>query len=451
MSLFSAINSALSGLQAQQTAIEVAGQNVTNLNTPGYHRQEAVLTERPTTSPFGDPLGGGVDVTTIRRYQSNFMQGQMQAAEGQVGYWTSAQDALQQIETVVSPDSSNTLSTRLDSFFSAWQALAASPNDATTRAGVTSASTTLTTSLNSMSASLTQLSNGLDSQLGDQVDQLNTLSDQLADLNGQIAMAKNSANPPNGLLDQRDNILQQMQSLAGVTSASTDDGAMIVNLGGRTLVQGTEASHLQLANSGSGKQILWEDGTTANVTKGNLGGMLEIRNRVLPGYQSQLNNVATALMNAVNTLHQAGFTASGNAAGAFFTGTSAADIAVSTTIQNDTGAIATTRTAGATGDGGLAGEIAALANQQLIGSNTLNGTAQNILGQIGNAVQSAQTNLSAQTAVQTQLANQESSVSGVSLDEELTNIMTCQRAYDASSRVLTVVDDMMKTLIQTVS
>lgn len=456
MSTFSAINTAMSGLQAQQAALEVTGQNVANVNTPGYHRQEAVLASRPpassaagTFTPFGALVGNGVEVTTIRRMQSQYVQQQMQSAQGQVGYWTTTQSNLQQIEATLSPGTGSDLSSMLDSFFTAWQGLASNPEQATLSDGVRAAGINLATALNSAAAQLDTASATIDDNLVSRVDRLNSLADQVADLNAQIAVAKSSGHTANDLQDQRATLMQEMGTLAGVSSLSSDEGSSIVNIGGRPLVQGTEAYHLKVAQGDGGAQIVWEDdGASAKIQSGEMGALLNVRDQVIPGYTAQLDGLASALATAVNTLHRQGMVGTGQQAGDFFTGTTAGSIQVSDAIRADASQIASSRVTGVPGDGGLATDIAALSRQALIGKLTLNQSAQYVVGQIGTAVKSAKTNQQANNAALQQYTTQEQAVSGVSLDEEMANLLVYQRAYDASAKVVSVADAMLQTLLE---
>ncbi len=457
MSTFTSIQTAMSGLQAHQAAMEVIGQNVTNINTPGYHRQEAVLqslpgvgNNGPTQTTQNGQFGTGVEVTTVRQFQDRYIQQQMQTAEGQLGYWQTANTVLQQVQGVLSPDATTTLSTQLDNFYSSWQQLAAQPDQAGVRDGVRSAAVLLTNNLNTTSQQLTDLNSSLTTQMQSQVDHLNSLSDQLATLNTQIGMAQSQNSQPNDLLDQRTQIMNEMSNLVGASSMSSDTGYSVVSLGGRSLVQGGEANHVQLTNGAGGPQLTWSDGSAADATNGELGGLMELRTHIIPNYQNQLDSIAFALSSAVNSLHTTGVTAQDTPAGTFFTGSTANAIHVSDAILSDSDNIAATTTTGTPGDGSLATAIAGIKSQALIGAKTLSDSAQGMLGLIGNAVSSAKTSLTANTSLYQQLTTQEQAVSGVSLDEEMTNMLVSQRAYDASARVLSIADEMLKTLIQSI-
>ena len=458
MSLFSAINTALSGLQAQTQALDIIGNNVANAQTPGYHRQSPVLTEQQSLPSPGQPysqgvpsIGGGVSLSGVQATRDVFLMRQSDDLAGQVGRWTLGQQALTQIQSVISPGNNLDLSSQLNTFFSAWQALAANPETLANRTAVQSAGVTVAQTLNSQATQLQTLATQTTGDIATNVNSLNTLADTLGQLNGQIAAAQAAGQQPNDLLDQQETVRNQMAQLAGTTTLSGDISQPITNLGGHVLVEGTNVQHLSVVNG----QIVWANQPTqsATIRSGQIAGQQELLTTVIPAYQTQLDDIAAVLANAVNAQHNnannssGSYTANGQPAGDFFTGTTAATIAVSAAIQADPSQIAAAHTATATGDGGVADAIANIANTLLIGNQTVGQAAQGMLGQIGSAVQSAQTNLDTATAMQTQVQTQQSSQFGVSVDEETANLLLYQRGYEASAHVLSVADDMMETLM----
>lgn len=460
MSSFNTISVALSGLMAYQKSIEVTSHNVANVNTPGYHRQEAILRAGmpgpppgSTMSQVGGMFGTGVEVSQVRRLQDAFVQQQLNMVEGQIGHWATSKDGLSQIESVLAPGQNLDVSSMLDNFFGAWQQLASQPEELGSRMAVRSQAVNLTTALNETVKKIDFVGTQANDNLDTQVDRLNLLADQLGTLNGQLGLAKAEGRDANDLMDQRESILNEMTTIAGTKSLSLNEGNSITNLGGRALVEGKVVNHLVVKADASGTpMVTWaEDGAQANISEGNIAGLYEIRDKTIPQYKDELDTIASALSSAINTLHQTGVTMNNTPAGDFFVGATAGSIHVSDAILADANNISATRNTDAIGDGTLANDIYGLYTQPLIGSQTLNQMAQGVIGQIGNAVKSAQTNLDGSQALKTQMTSQQQQVSGVSLDEEMTNMMIYQRAYDASARIMVTADDMMKTLIQTLS
>jgi len=455
MSTLTAIHIAASGLQAQQTAMEVAGHNIANVNTPGYHRQEVVLNAASRTpaslqeSSANSPLGSGVEVSTIRRLQQQFLDRQQQRTASQVGYWDAMQTTLSQAERVLAPAADQGLSTQLDAFFAAWQQFADAPEEPVRRTQVVSSAVQLTATLNNNAAYLHRMDSELLSAEATRVQQLNDLATQLATLNGQIGKAGGAGIAANDLLDQRDQITRKMAGLAGVTVAMAADGTALVSLDGRLLVNGKTVHQVNLETGSGMPRLTWDDGAAAKITGGEIAGLETTHSTVLARFRTQYDAIAFALSSAVNSRHMSGVTSSGQPAGAFFTGATAGTLQVNADILADATNVAAGSTPNAPGDGAIARSIAGLANQPLIGTATVPQSAQVIVGQLGAAVRQAQTQADSHRAVQAQVMAQEQSVSGVSLDEELTNLLISQRAYDASARVLATADQMLQTLLQT--
>jgi flagellar hook-associated protein 1 FlgK len=454
MPSFQVINTALTGLVANQRALEVTSHNVANVSTDGYHRQVVQLAattingEASNLGGFTSALGNGVDVVTVRRMQDVFLQQQTRQSMAQSGRWGSATATLTQLESALSPATDLNLSSMLDNFFNSWQLLANTPEDQVGRLSVRAAGENLARFINSTVDDLNAIIRDVDTNLQSRINEVNNLTESIAKQNIIIVNGNTQGMPVNDILDQRDQAMMELTKLTGATSYTTDDGAAYIGIDGKMLVQGTVPNRIKLVADSSGAKVVWtDDNTTLKTTTGEIGGLLESRNSIIPTFQSQLDNIAFTLSNSINNLHRQGVTLAGETAVDFFSGNTAADIRVSDAIEADVNKITTTRIPGATGDGSLATEISDLYRQPLIGSSTLNQAARAIIGQVGTALQNAKTNADASTALTKQLLTQEKSASGVSLDEELTNMLLYQRSYDASAKVLQTADEMLKTLL----
>lgn len=448
MSAFSTINTAMNGLRAHQRALDVTAHNVANSNTPGYHRQEAMF---EALSPVG--VGSGVEVAYVRRLQDSFLAQQARGVDGQAGRWSAARQGLEQIETVLAPGTGLGVSDMLDSFFGAWQDLSTHPETTAAREVVLGNARTLTDALHRAATGLDALGVQLDTAVASDVERVNGLADQIAGLNARIGIAKASGGDANDLLDQRDLIVRDLGTLAGVSSYTPDNGAPVINIGGHTLVEGNIAYHLTYVSDSGGPRVMWEGtSNTAEITSGEIAGRLEVRTTGITTYGNDLDALAQALATSVNNLHAEGFNQDGAATAGytFFEGATAHSLRVSDTVAADARKIATTRTAGAVGDGRLAGEIANLVRAPLIGSKTLNESLAGMNSEIGTAVQTAKTNAAVSTALSEQMSARQQAAVGVSLDEEMASMLMYQRGYDASARVLQVADEMLRTLLQLV-
>lgn len=458
MSTFFGINIALSSLLAQQRALDVVGHNVANVNTPGYRRQEAVLAPgRPYPPAGGNPVlmggqwGSGVEVEMIRRAQNAYLDLQARTVRQDTAQWEAAHAALQEVESIIAQTSDSDLGALLDHFWNAWQDLSANPEELSARVNVRQQGIALTEAMRRTVAELRDSQAGIDLVLAGKVEEVNRLAAETASLNRQIAAAQAEGKQPNDLLDRRDQALSQLSELIGITAYATDRGDVIVNVGARPLVQGGESYAIEAATRADGHiELRWqEDGAQLNLQSGEMLGMISVRDTAIPGYLAQLDALATNLISAVNALHQTGYGLDGSTGINFFTpGASAADLEVSAEVLADARAVAAASAASAPGDGSLALQIAQVRDQALVGGLTLNEAFRSLATDVAAATRNAADTLAAKQLSLEQVTARQQSLYGVSLDEEMTNMIAYQHAYAAAARLMATLDEMLSTLIE---
>ncbi len=447
MSTFSGINTALSGLIAYQRALDITGQNIANVATPGYHRQEVVLGERVMrdgTSSFP----AGVDVVHLRRADTAYLNLQLGLAVSEENRWSTAENRLNAVQSVLSPATGQDLSRLLDSFWNAWQGLSASPEAQAPRLAVQQAATQLTSGIQNQYRQLGALRNSLGGEIAHAVDTVNDLAARLADLNAQLRATEAGGGATGTLLDQRQQLLDDLAAQCGAVAFSPDaPGGPIVTLGGRPLVQGTQAFRIEVSLPASGAaQFTWaESGQPVTLEGGTLAGLAQVRDESIPSYLTTLDDLASALITEVNELHATGAGLQGQV-GPFFAGTGAADIRLADAVAANANAIAA-GPAGHAADGSVASAIAALQEAAIVGGTSPSDVASGLLARIGGEVSHAQDRASAAGAVREQMAQQQQAEVGVSLDEEMTKMLQYQDAYSAASRVLVTMNEMLEDLI----
>jgi flagellar hook-associated protein 1 len=421
------LQTALSGLLADQQAIDVTGHNITNVDTPGYSRQVAVLQTNepmhiPALSPDngeGGQLGTGVSVATYQRIRNTYLDAQYRTQNAALGSATTQADELQQAQSSFDEPSTAGLATQMSAFWSAWGELANLPSSEAAKVAVVSAGVQLAGTLNQLSAQLQTIETQTAQQFAaitGPSGEVQSDATQIAQLNEQIKDAKLARQQPNDLEDRRDLLIDKLSELANVTVTTESDGTDTVSFGNaaKPLVQGAQVSWPQELTSAAG---------------GKLGALLELSGATGPiaGLRKELDTVASQLAESVNGLHTSK---------PFFSGTTATTIAVAVKPSE-------VQTAEGKNPGGneVARAIAGLrggAAEQSYAS---------LIARVGSDVQSAQSDQTNSQAVVTAISDQRQSVSGVSLDEEMTNLVTYQRGYQASARALTSLDEMLDTLI----
>ena len=458
MSTFFGINIALSSLLAQQRALDTVGNNVANVNTPGYRRQEAVLTPGPVYPPagangllMGGQWGSGVEVQMIRRAQDAYLDLHARTVNQEMAQWQSAYSALQEVEAIIAQTPDSSLGALLDRFWNAWQDLSAHPEELSARVNVRQQGINLSEAMRQTVAQLRESQAGIDLVLTGKVEEINRLAAETASLNRQIAAAQAEGRQPNDLLDRRDQALSQLADLVGITAFATDRGDVIASIGGRPLIQGSEWYAVTAATRPDGHiELRWqEDGAALNVQGGEVFGRTQVRDAAIPGYLAQLDALASNLIAGVNALHQGGYGMDGSTGIDFFApGATAADINLSAAVLADARAVAAASTADAPGDGSLALALAQVRDQALIGGLTLNEAFRSLMGEVANTTRSAADTLAAKQVSLQQATLRQQSLYGVSLDEEMTNMIMYQHAYEAAARLMATLDEMLRTLIE---
>jgi flagellar hook-associated protein 1 len=454
LGLFGSLNLAARSLQAQQTGMEVTGHNLANVNNPAYARQRVnIQTSIALATPIG-PEGTGADVVAIQQLRSELVDAQIRGEQSVGGYWTSQQSVLQNAQANLGEflNSSGGLSDQLSGLFSAFQDVATSPSALNEQALVNQAQS-LTGTFNQVSQRLTNLGNMLNSSLNNDVQSANDLLSGIAKLNDQIAAAENpNGGTANDLRDLREQKLEQLSQLVNIQTSSAPDGSVNIAISGSQLVSGNQVlDTLQTYDPGNGHFLVRTatSATPLTLTGGSLQGTIDARDGTLQNMRDSLDTLASTLITEVNNVHRNGFSASGTTGEDFFTGTDAATIGVNATLVNDPSRFQAAGVAGAPGDNTVALALAQLIQQSnpALGNQTFGDAYGQVVSNFGHALQNVNVQLSDHDAVNTMLLQQRDSVSGVSIDEEMTNLMTYQKAYQASAKLVQTVDDMLDTII----
>jgi flagellar hook-associated protein 1 FlgK len=420
------LQTALSGLVAEQTALDTTGNNIANANTEGYSRETALLEpDSPLTIPalssytgLGAQLGTGVSVTTITRVRNEYLDAQYRAQNSSLSAATANAEVLEQAQSAFNEPSSASVAGQLSNFWSAWNSLATSPTEEAAKEAVVAAGQQLATTIKQLGSQLSAIA----SQVTEQYEALTgpsgevaSIAEQVAQLNGQIKLSEEGGTPPNEMLDRRDALLDKLSSLANITVTEAPDHMDTVSFGeaAKPLVEGTTVNWPQELTASSG---------------GRLGALLSLTapEGALTQLQASLDGVAHTLAATVNE----------HLAKPFFSGETAATLAVA--VKSSEVSAGTE----AAGGNKVAQAIAALRG----------GAAEKdyatLVEKVGSDVQGAKNDESNMQTTVTAINDQRQSVSGVSLDEEMTNLITFQRGYQASARTLTAMSEMLETLIE---
>lgn len=423
---------AMTGLNANQEAIDVAGQNIANAQTPGYTRQTAVLQTAPTltiqeisaSNGEGAKVGTGVEVQTITQVRDKYLDSQYRNANSSLGSATTLAQTLEQVQSALQEPTSSGLSARLSSFWSAWNSLAAQPTSGAAREAVISAGGQVATALNQLSAQISGASTEARERyeaLTGPTGEVHEIANQIAELNTQIKLTEQGGlSSPNEMFDQRNKLIDELSKLGSVSVSEGEYGELTVSFGNAAKPLVKEAT------------VEWPQ-TLTSAAGGELGALLSLSESggKLAKLGEALDQVTEALAESVNALQpRAKFFS-------FTSGSAAATIAVAVTgSQIQTGA------EGQPGANSLAVAVSELRGGEAEALYT------GFVSRVGGEVKAAKSNAASGEALRTAVTSQRQSVSGVSVDEEMTHLLMFQRGFEASARALTAMDQLLETLIE---
>ncbi len=561
MSLLQSLSIGNSGLAASQVAINVTGQNIANANTEGYSRKRLDLAPgQRRDSTYGE-MGFGVDIKSITRIKDIFIDQQLAEQTTQKGYFTTLDDALERVENIFAEPSDQGLNQTLNNFWDAWQDLGNNPSDLSAREVVRSNALVLTDTFHSLSQEMSDYQLSRNDELEAKVKQINGLSREIYNLNLEIAAAEiDGKSTANDSRDRRDQLIQKMSSMVDVTFVEDINGMITLTTGGNIIVGPTSVTEIEMSRQGKLNENLETESKVilrfADSKKeykplgGEVKGILDVRDKVMPEYITKLDDLAKAIVTSVNEIHKGGYNLNHNTGVLFFDekGLKANSFNVSAAILSDAKNIAGAEggtsvgpiplaspadfagipasasptlnlksvqpvyrnivkdsvtitlangvrleegsgkdyvvdyenglitfinysryaagdnvnidfrysQAGYPGDGngGNAINISKLRSKSTMSNDALGTPSQSIaeyyssfIGNLGIQRNQANSNMQTRKFLATQLQNQQSALSGVSIDEEMANMIKFEHSYQASARYMSTISNMLDVLM----
>jgi flagellar hook-associated protein 1 len=441
ISTFFGLETTLRALLANQAALDTTGHNISNANTDGYTRQTAVMgasdalqvTDGMRQSTIAS-IGTGVQIQAYQRVRDQFLDLQYRAQNMVLGQQTATANSLDQVQTALAEPGENGVSNLLTKFWKAWSDVANDPKPGSaSRTALVEQAKTLTTSIQGLYSRLTQASSDAQGQYNSLIASPNGEvaqdAQELANLNQAIKRAVASGDTPNDLMDRRDVILDKLSGLGQVSITDLGNGSLNISFG-------DAASPLVADTTVNWPQSINNAGPPATSAGGQLGALYDLfkTGGTIESLQTQLNGVAKDLADKVNALHNPG-----GGGTDFFSYTSGSE--ASTIAVNVGAAGVRTGTAGSAEENDIARAIANLAG------GTTDRLYSSFVTGIGSMVQNAQRQQASSQALVDSVTSQRASTSGVSMDEEMTNMIKFQRAYQAAARAMSTMDDMLDIVI----
>lgn len=324
----SIINSAMSGLSAAQAALSTTSNNISNYTVAGYSRQTTVLAQANSTLQGNSYYGNGVNITGVQREYDAFIATQLRGSSANYSAVSTQHSQISNIDDLLST-STTSLSTSLQGFFTNLQNVVSNANDPSARQSMLSNAQGLVSQFQTSAQYLNNMQNSVNADVDSSIKQVNTLTSQIADLNKQIGkLSTANGAAPNDLLDKRDQLVNTLNNVVGVTVSQQDGGYTVAMANGLTLVNGDKSHDLVAMPSSSdptSTTIGYVDKQAGNVeipekliTTGSLGGLLAFRTQDLDLAQNQLGQLAAAFTTSFNDVHKQGFDSKGNQGVDFF-------------------------------------------------------------------------------------------------------------------------------------
>lgn len=445
---------ALSGVRAAQVALATTGQNIANVNTPGFSRLNTVTAS--LAGPGGLNVGGGVEVSSIRRMASEFKNQQLWRATTEQHYYGARQEYLTALEGLMVGEGSS-ISIGLDQFFAALSETSATPNSIALRQQVLAEAGNLAQRFNGLSSNINAQVQAVHEQRTAMATEINGLTDNLAKLNKKIVETEAVKGDTTALRDHRDSLIGNLSQFASIRVNETPDGALNVSLSnGQPLVSGISAGELQISVLATGEQqvSLAFLGTNFPLKQdgfgGAFGGLYDVEYGDLRPNMEALHEMADQFASKINTILTTGFDLAGNAGTPLLTYDPASATKLLQVNNLTPEALAFSSVAGETGNNEVLLELLAIKSQNITlngSSVTLNDAYTGLLGQVASNSRQNQADLSSTTTVTQQAQAQRDSVSAVSLDEEAVSLMTYQQAYQANMKVISTANQLFDDML----
>ncbi len=449
MSGISTLQIAKDALLSHQAAISTTGTNIANANTPGYTRQR----------PIFSTLGQSVKVLNIERIYDQFLGVQINERMHSLGCSEAKQDGLGRIEMIFDEVGDGGISELLNKFWNAWEDLSANPSGQTERLSLVSVSQSLTSKFRAYGDQILSLQHDANSRIDNLVQQVNRDISDIADINGRIATTPKDDSSMNDLRDKRAELLSGLAEIVDFHYLEDSSGSINIYLSdGMFLVEGVQTGELGVVPGNHVNTLFYDvvfkddaDKVVINnaITGGKLKGYLDVRDTEAESYMTSLDDVAASLVVEVNTQHKQGYDMNQNLGEKFFdsTKTEARNMEVSAAIVTDINKIAASATVNSDGDN--AGVVGALRDELLMneGNATINGYFDSVVWRIGQDAADANRAFDHHTNLLTQMTNKREAISGVSIDEEMINLIKYQNGYNAAARLCSVASQLADTLI----
>lgn len=460
MSSINPFHTGKSGLFTSRAALATTGHNIANVNTEGFSRQRVEQSVMPPAQMGNTTYGTGVKVQNILRINDDYLTRQISNESKYLGDYEEKEMALSQAEEIFNEIDNAGLNRLMSKFFNEFRKLGNEPESEAMRATVRESAESLIADFHRIARNLDDVRNNIDNRLDANLRAVNELTTRIAHLNEEIKRSELQGGNANDLRDSRDLATQKLSSLINANVATNERGELTISVSGvGPLVSGVLKNKLYAEKLPDGTtRVMLENLAPADVTDrlhlGKIGGLLEVRKGIIQETKDRLDQLAYHFTSQVNAIHRQGYNMSGETGINFFENIDSITdathkMSLSRDVAQDVRKIATALTPNAPGDNRVVQMIAQLQHQSTMsqGTATFDDFFNATVGIIATTSQKNKQMLEHQGHVLTHLNKVRESISGVSLDEETTNLVQFQHAFDASAKVIKVADEMLETVL----
>ncbi len=461
-------NTGKSALFANRASLATTGHNIANVNTDGYSRQRVEQTAHPSQQIGATVYGTGVNIKNIKRINDEYITRQIGKESKFLGQYEEKNAALTQAEIIFNEIQNEGMNRLITKFFNEFRKLGNEPESQALRATVKEAASQLTGDFHRVSRSLREIQNNLNVRIDANVRQTNELVERIAHLNEKVKQQEIHGSEAPDLRDKRDLAIRTLSEIIDVNVSTNERGELTIGLAGvGPLVSGVLINKLFLESSPAdpetgkpegGTSVLLENSAQPNITQrlvnGRLGGLIEARDKIIGQSANQVDELAFNFANKINEIHRQGFSINGKTGVDFFKPLSqqyaaSEQISLGSMIEQDSNNIATAIAPDSPGDNRLIQMLAKVQHQKIMGSgqSTFDEHYNSTVASLATVTQKNKEVLEHQKHIVGQLDKFRESISGVSLDEETTNLVQFQHAFDASAKVIKVADEVLETIL----
>ena len=453
-----------------QTALQTTAHNIANKSTEGYSRQRVDLVSNDPVGEGKLRIGMGAKAGTITRTNNEYIEKQIQREGGELGFTNSRAEMLGRVEQVYNEQQTEGLNHSIGNFFNSFRELSSNPESLAARTAVRESASGLANDFKKVHGQLREIGNDADFRIATKVEQVNQITKEIAVLNEKVSNAELGGPSANDERDRRDLLLKQLSEKINIRYGESKEGMLTITAGNTALlVSGSSQRDLKTAAAPArdGKRegtldIIYnstDHGTpavvTGQMTGGEIGGLIEARDKGVGDLQKSMDQLAFALTTEVNDVHAAGYDRTGGTGNLLFrqptdVAGAAQNMAVDDDILADVSLIAAAGQPDAPGDNRVANVLSGLEYRQTMenGSATFGDFYNAQVGRVGIDAQRANAAQQSQGEIVGQLKNIRESISGVSLDEETTKMIEFQKAFEASARLVKTADEMLDTVLR---